>query len=645
MSEPSTHDDRKLADAIEDPFLRRSVHMALHLRRYMPFYVFGAIWILTLAAFPIIRGDGPSQQANGDLGASVVAEDGTLPPIDSTTGATPTVDAAGNPVATPTGATKTASGSTAAKKTTTAAGTKAGATGGSAGGSSANVALAGEAARAAIQRGQGKTRLGNACDASTTQIPGGSYAIPCQNVYDGPNGGATYRGVTDKEILIVSRQFPESANSKAVAEVSKQAGFADPKVTEAVQAEFLDYFNKAYELYGRKVNYVKYESENGDSTAEAQSKGKEGACLDADKIVKEMKAFAVAGSSQPFGDCAGERSLVVFGAAAYFPESYFAKYHPFLWNTTMECERIAHQTAEYMGKRLINKPAKYAGDPVIRAKTRKFGTYVPDNDGYQRCVAIYKKDLKEQYGLADTGPQYNYQLDVSRFPDQAAQAAVQFAAAGVTTVVLACDYISVVVLTGAASQQNWKPEWFTIGVGGVDLDNTARLYDQSQVNGHLFGLSQLGDAQKLIGPNSEPGVVYKLATGKTMPEGTSGGYHGLVHIFNMLQAAGPNLTPDNIAAGTRTIPVRGAEPYPAGRWSFADSVTGGEGYDHTEVQDAREVYWVSEPGTDTASGNSANDKYYNGADSKNGTFKVTYNGRRFLSGEWPSGDLPIYPPR
>jgi hypothetical protein len=336
--------------------------------------------------------------------------------------------------------------------------------------------------------------------------------------------------------------------------------------------------------------------------------------------------------------------MLVFRASAYFPERNFAKYHPFQWNTTMDCERIAYQTAEYMGKRLINKPAKFAGDATMRAKPRLFGTYVPDNDGYQYCVSTYKRELKEKYGYT-VGPQYNYQLDISRFPDQAAQASVQFAAAGVTTVLLACDFISATVLTAAATQQQWRPEWFTIGVGGVDLDNTARLYDQEQVNGHLFGMSQLGDAVRLIGPNSEPGQVYKIATGKTMPEGTSGEYFYLVHLFNLLQAAGPVVSPETIARGVTTIPVRGVEPFPAGRWSFADKPTTEPGLDHTAVQDAREVYWVSEDGTDTASGASARDEYYNGPDGKNGTFKVTYDGRRFQSGEWAKEEPPVYPPR
>jgi hypothetical protein len=638
------HEDRQRAAEIEDPFLRRSVKTALHLRQYLPFYVFGTIWVVTLAAFPIIRSDDGGDRAPavaagtpaGDSGAGAAADagDATTAASDALDGTAATGMAAGpgsGPAAptaaggaSRTGGTKAASGATAAV-----------APGG-------NAAVSAQQAQEAIQRGVGKARLGFDCKPDLGQMPGSTYALPCQNVYDGPNGGATDRGVTDKEIIIVNRKFPESANSRATTEVTKQAGFADPKVTEQTRNEMIPYFNKTYELYGRQVKWIDYESENGNSTDEAQSKGKEGACLDADKIVKELHAFAVYSGSQPFSDCAAERHLLTFQASAYFPEKYFAKYHPYQWAIIMDCERIAYQTSEYMAKRLINRPAKFAGDVTMRTKNRVFGTYVPDNDGYQYCVDTYKNELRNTYQYKDPMPQYNYQLDISRFPDQAAQAAVQFAADGVTTVVLACDFISTVVLTAAAERQQWRPEWFTIGVGAVDLDNSARLYEQNQVNGHLYGMSQLGDATRLIGPTSEAGQIYKVATGKTIPEGTSGEYWNLVHMFNLLQAAGPVLTPANIAKGAPTIPVRGQAPFPYGRWSMADTPRAQPGLDHTEVQDAREVYWVSKDCGSTCT-NSASDPYYNGPDGKNGTFKVTYNGERFVSGAWPEGDPPIYP--
>jgi hypothetical protein len=643
-------DPRGIASELQDPFLRRSVSTALHLRRYLPFYVFGVIWAVTLALFPSVadRGSGDDEFAGsslstGDAGAVVdsgTSADGSA--VSQSTGSA--VDSGGGAVA--------AGAASGARTSGAAAGARPGgaAQGGAkqvAGGAEAAAGGAAAPAADAIQRHTGTTRAGIECKAGVQQIPISSYAAPCQNKYEGPNGGATYRGVTEKEILVVRRNFPDSANSQAARAVAEQAGAASEDEAKMVRDTFIDYFNKAFELYGRTVKWVDYESENGNSTDEAQSKGKEGACLDADYVVKEMKAFASSSGSSPYSECAGERKMVVFSAAAYYPESFFKKYHPYLWGGAMECERISYQVGEYIGKRLGHNAAKWAGDAATRVKSRVYGTYVPDNDGYQRCVGIFRGEMKK-YGI-EPGPRYDYQLDISRFPDQAAQASVQFAAAGVTTLILACDFISAVVLTEAASRQNWHPEWLSIGVGGTDIDNTARLYDQAQVDGHLFGQSQLGATGKLAGPTSEPGRLFKQLTGKEIPSGTDGGYFTLVRVYSMLQAAGPSLTPEAIARGVMTLPPTGAPDYPIGYGSFLDGPDGTPGAgDHTLVEDSREVYWVNGVNNKSSEEDACikhSDPYYNSpTDGCAGTFKETYGGKRFRNGEWPKEEPPIYPP-
>jgi hypothetical protein len=594
-----------------------ALRLATHLRRYMPLYVFGTVWVMMAMAFPNLGDDEPSTLGAGasasasagstsDSSSMAATDDGGAPasvlagegeaPIDA---ADPAVAGAAGPAGTTAGAAPT------------------GRTG---------PAPAGPAA--APVAGQGKTRGGVDCAPGVRQIPLSSYAAPCLAAFEGDNGGATYRGVTGDKITVVRRESPESANSAAVAAISEGAGFADSETVEAVRKVFVDYFNSAYELYGRTVEFPVFES-TGDSTAEAQGKGIEAACNDATAIVKEIKAFGVAGGTIPFSQCAGERQLVVFSAAAYYPETFYRKYHPYLWHTIMECERISIQLAEYIGKRLKDRPAKWAGDPALQAKTRSFATYVPDNDGYQTCVKKTEDTIRAKYGM-DPGPRYNYQLDVSRFPDQAAQAVVQFRSAGVTTVILACDPISVIFLTQAAQNQNFSPEWLLLGVALQDTDNFGRSYDQEQVDGHMFGLSQLGATQKLLGPNSEPGRVFKSITGQDIPAGTDGGYFGLVHLFNLLQAAGPVLTPENMAAGARQLPPGGAPDFPAGYWSLADGPDGTPGAgDHTEIDDSREVYWV---GTATSR-----------ADGKKGAFVETDGGRRYRNGEWPADEPKVYP--
>jgi hypothetical protein len=390
---------------------------------------------------------------------------------------------------------------------------------------------------------------------------------------------------------------------------------------------FIAHFQKTYELYGRQIEFIDYESQNGNSTEEAQGRGREGACADATKIKKDLKAFAVVSGSGVFGECAAAQGMPVLMTGAYYPERWFKKYHPFAWHYLMECERISYQVGEYVGKRLFDRNAKWAGDPAYRTQKRKFGVYVPDNDEYQHCVSIYKKEASK-YG-APNPAQYNYQLDLSRFADQAAQAAVQFKAAGVTTVVLACDPYSVIFLTQAATKQAWFPEWYLIGVAAQDTDNLGRLYDQTAVDGRMFGMSQLGATTKLLGPNSEPGKLYKALTNKEITEGTTGEYFEYVHVFNMLQAAGPILHPQTIAEGVGKIPPGGAPAFPLGYWSFADGVDGTAGAgDHTAIDDSREIYWK---GTER------------GPDGDLGTFVETYGGKRFRNGEWPKEEPPVYP--
>jgi hypothetical protein len=213
-------------------------------------------------------------------------------------------------------------------------------------------------------------------------------------------------------------------------------------------------------------------------------------------------------------------------------------------------------------------------------------------------------------------------------PQQAAQAVTRFKAAGVTTIILGSDFVMNINLTNAARSQDWGPEWIIIGAGFQDFDNFTRLYDQDRVDGHLFGLSELGATEDIIGPNGEPARLYKKLTGEDAPSGTDGNYFVLVHLYNMLQAAGPDLRPQNIAAGVFGLPEAGPPTFAAGLWSYKPGV--GADIDHTAVDDSREVYW---------------DGQATGYDGEQGTYRETYGGRRFRNGQWPAEEPKIYPER
>jgi hypothetical protein len=614
--------DVEVASRLEDPFVRRSLKTALHMRRYLPFYVFGTIWLLTLSLFPSLRGGGDDEDflaGNLPAGGETVSSEG------ATVGgeATGPIDAG---AANATSATPGGGGAVAGAASGAGASRAAGAT--------SNAAAAPAGAPKTVQESiafafkQGPMRDGRNCDGKIRQINFARYGAMCTAKYEGSNGGATYLGVTADKVRIVRREFPDSANSQAVAAFGAQAGLADEATTKRVRDEFISKFETIFELYGRKVEWIDYESQNGDSTQEALGQGREEACADATYIKETLKAFAVAGSSGVFGECAAQRGMMVFSTGAYFPESWFKKFHPYLWGGVMECERITFQVAEYTGKRLFPHKTKWAGDATLNGRDRKIGIYVPDNDEYQHCVKGYNEKLDANYGgKSRPREQYNYQLDVSRFPDQAAQGMLQFKAAQVTTVMLSCDPISSVALMAAATNQAYFPEWLNIGVAGNDTDLIGRLMEPTQA-AHLFGMSQLGSTDKLIGPKSESAVVYRDLFKKEIPEGTTGDYYGVLGVYSMLQGAGPIVHPQTIAEGMWAQPPAGAPDYPVGYVSYRDGSDGTPGAkDHTGMDDSREIWWC---GDCTA------------PDGDRGTFIETYSGRRFRNNEWPAEEPKVF---
>ena len=481
-----------------------------------------------------------------------------------------------------------------------------------------------------IESGTGTTKNGDECGEGDRQIPDTVYSVPCLPEFTGDNGGATSRGVTGDTIRLVFRDFPESANSQQTDQELRDRGLATTEDTDDIRDQFIEYLADHYELYGRKIEISEYTSQFSNATSELLGGNREEACQDATQIVDEIGAFGVigdAGQSGVFSECAAERGLMVFNGGAYYSEDWFRDQHPYVWSNTMDCSRVSAHVAEYIGKRLLDKPAKFAGDPELQEKTRTFATYVPENEQYAKCVDITENIVKDEYGGSGSQVIVRYQLDISRFTEQAQRAVVQFKAEGVTTVVTAADPISIAALTTAANEQDYHPEWLTIGTAFADLNSFARGYDQEEVDGHLFGLSQLGENSAIFGPEGEVEPLYKKMTGEEILKGTTGEFYYLVNALNLLQAAGPDLTPENVAKGAWSLPPMGDEDSAAGVWWYGDSVKG-DGGDHTVVQDSKEVYWDADAPPEATEADQ---------DAK-GDYIPTYDGRRFVLGEWPEGE-------
>src|SRR3954471_14198431 len=334
---------------------RAALRATFHLRRYMPLYAFATIWVLMIALVPTIN----HQNNGGTKVASAGGENGAA--TEQAAGDAGTAGATGDVAAT--------GGSTSAGGTQAAGGAGAKGTSGAAPGSPASKPIA------AVQTGTGVTKNGVACKPGVRQVPYSVYASPCVAKYDAGNGGGTANGVTDTAIKIAIRAPADAngPNAQAVNKVQAQAGQLTSDQQVAAFKALLPWFNKQYELYGRHVEFVDYNGQ-GNGTDEAQSKGEDAACIDANDLANSKHVFGVIRfgtygyESQPFANCAKKYGLYLPLGAPYFPESWYQqKWDPYVWGGTMDCEKISHGVAEYIGKRLAKDKAKYAGDVNLQS--------------------------------------------------------------------------------------------------------------------------------------------------------------------------------------------------------------------------------------------------------------------------------------
>lgn len=609
----STRDQDRVIAQVDDRFARNALRVAYHLRRYVAVYVLGAAGLLTLAILPTVdhgsRGltTGAGASTGGAYGASGRAGAPSVGSGPSTAGDVSQPGSAGS-----------------------AAGLAgAGASAGGSGPSAGPVIATGPVAP--VQAGAGTTVGGVACHPGVAQLPYSVYADPCVDKFTGNNGGATYNGVSATTITVGIRHTSDSQGPNAVSvdAVAESAGGVSYETNESYVKALVAQFEKTFELYGRHLNLVDFNGQ-GNLTNEQTGTGQAEACADADTAATTVHAFTVWNwegifETEPFAACAASRYHMYSGEAMpYYPDSEFTQLDPYVWDLAPTCDLTDALTGEFIGKQIAPFPAKWAGTDgalPLNGAQRKFAIYVPNNAGYSGCAAAMIHNDEAQYHLASSRfDEYRYALDISQGPSDSNKAITQFAADRDTTLVLLSDPIAPIFLSQAAQQQDYTPEWMITGVAYTDQDNWAQLWEQQEMRGHLFGQSQGGSFSKVIDPNGEAAMFVKAA-GIPLNVSSAADYFDLLPIFDQLQAAGPILTPANIAAGTRELPQFGGSGAPLGTWYF--------GKGHTAIIDTREVYWN---GSQTSPG-----------DHKPGTYVEVYEGKRFRLGQYPSSEPPFAP--
>jgi len=455
------------------------------------------------------------------------------------------------------------------------------------------------------------------CPGATRQVPNDPYSPPCFQWSGTANGGATAKGVTATDIVVSVRI--DAFLGGLTDALAKAAGARelkeDPKVVERTLDTLVEFFNRNYQFYGRKIRLAKY-SGKGDLLKEALGGGQEGAEQDAIRVAEEIGAFAdVSAISPVYADALSRRRVVNIGVP-YPSRQWLAARRPYAWSSLADCTTISSSVSSYYLARLAGRPATLAGGD-LQGQPRRIAVIAPDNESYRQCAESAVEQIRKAGFGQEIALDERYVLDLNAMPSQAAALTPKIKAAKATTIVCACDPVMLVFLTSKVREQGMQPEWVNTGVAFSDQDLVGQLMDPASWSRN-FGISFAGPVAPLRGSIAyaayksiradEPSVTAELV------------YYQLQMLAIGIQMAGPNLTPETFEAGMFDYPTSSGR---AGTWAFGPN-------DYATAEDAREIYW--DPSTASTQ---------NGL---RGAYAETMPAKRFTIGSWPTGD-PAVPRR
>jgi hypothetical protein len=445
-------------------------------------------------------------------------------------------------------------------------------------------------------------------------VPNFIAAPPCQPHFGGGNnGGATYAGVTAKEITLV---FYRVKDSPAVQAVVGNAGIVP---TTAQLNDFLaaetTFINSRYELWGRKLKIVSYQSPSCAGTPPSDDCFRQ----DARAIISAYKPFAVIfpqnATTPGFHDELSKRGVVNFGGLG-LPSSFNTSRRPFRYDYTMDGDTQAVLTGEFYCKTLANQNARYAGDANLRGKPRKAQILVPDNEGTVASAQHMQSIINE----CDRGGGVTiktYSQDTSQAASQSTTLASQAKQNGITTLLYFTDPVFPIYFTPQLTAQSFHPENIPVGSSFLDYDPLGQLYDQGQW-ANAFGLGNLAESQN---PKGQDGYgAYTAGGGKQSLFISADGTQSYFSVFAAgLQQAGAKLDPGTFERGLLTLPAFGGD-------RLHTRVQYGAG-DYTGQADVRMTYWSTSATSPT-----------NG---KRGAFLPLDSGRRHAVGTFVRAPLTI----
>jgi hypothetical protein len=368
----------------------------------------------------------------------------------------------------------------------------------------------------------------------------------------GDNGGATYQGVTKDTIKVVvllpnEQQMAEvTANQRPVNYATGQEGTVRDVLEDGLAA-FEHVFGGTY-TYGRDIE-LEYVVLTGTDDAAQR----------ADAVaVKEKEPFVVLDHSTTaldvFDSAMVAAKIPVF--SLYVTVDQTLEQAPYRWG---QQDPIAGSmnAAEFVGKQLQGKKAKYAGDAAMHDTTRKFGVVrssVLDIDYFSDTLSEYGVKVASNALITYPGST-STTGDAAVAQEQAPVVITKLKSAGVTTVILLADGQMTGALTKAATAQEYRPEWIYAGSFNIDFPVLARAFYDMDQWAHAFGISNVWPGSPTA-PTTVPNVV-QWYWGPNQGTYQITYTNALSWLFSGVMYAGPKLTPQTLKQGFFSVPAAG----------------------------------------------------------------------------------------
>ena len=431
------------------------------------------------------------------------------------------------------------------------------------------------------------------------------YSGPCAPAWTGDNGGATSKGVSPTEVRVAVGWPTGDSGTAGPVPASRHGGESD---NDRTMIDIQRWLNSRYQLWGRRIQL--YVVNGGDNQADYPSIAAE--------MDQEIHAFAaVYGRYKLMADLA-HRGIVAFGEQLdQFSEAFYSAHDPYLWNWTASTTDLLGMSAEYVCKKLIGHPAEFAGTSDLKASPRKLGILFNHHEGAEHLDQEFAVPLaKECGGRVDTRIAFE---GASSFDQTAiATAVTRLHEEGVTTVVVALDFVTMSQLTAYAASSGYVPEWLVTGVGNTDFPEQAREFMSQAEWAHAFGLSalELEYAQNGLDGNVAESDCYRAVV-EVDPSASPQAnpcisFASLLQVANGIQGAGPRLTPDTFEQGLFHAGTR----LPSPAWSIGGGYTPGR---HAYPLYAGEIWY--DAGATNSQGTAGN-------------YRWTHRGQKLTFGQW-----------